>query len=26
VDAMRKMLTDASVPGADIRLEKFAGY
>jgi ferredoxin-NADP reductase len=26
VDAMRTMLTDAGVPGADIRLEKFAGY
>ena len=26
VDAMRKMLADAGVPGEDIRIEKFAGY
>ncbi|HEY7676949.1 MAG TPA: FAD-dependent oxidoreductase [Candidatus Methylomirabilis sp.] len=26
VDAMRKMLADAGVPGTDIRIEKFAGY
>jgi len=26
VDALRGVLTDAGVPGADMRLEKFAGY